>query len=79
MQHRFKPPLKEGTNSPIEPVEPSAIGQVLPLDRLTQVRLGRLELQMIMVSHQDVAVDFEAETTGSLSGLSVSKRALYCP
>jgi len=63
MQHRFKPPLKEGTNSPIEPVEPSAIGQVLPLDRLTQVSLGRLELQMIMVSHQDVAVDFEAETS----------------
>ena len=41
MQHRFKPPLKEGTNSPIEPVEPSAIGQVQPLDCLTQVSLGR--------------------------------------
>jgi hypothetical protein len=43
-------------------IEPGSVRQVQPLHRSAQIGLGSLQLQMIMVSHQNVAVNPYSES-----------------
>ena len=48
----------------MEPVEPSAIGDIQPLNGLTQIGPGGLDLQMVMVTHQHIGMNLNSEAGG---------------
>ena len=45
----------------MQPVVPGAKREIEPLDGSTQVGLQRFDLQMVMIAHQDIGMDPEAE------------------
>ena len=45
----------------MKPVEPSTIGHIQPLHGLTEISLRRLDLQMVVVTHQHIGMDLKSE------------------
>ncbi len=67
VERGFEPTLEQGTDSPVSPVKPGSVSEIEPLHGWTEVGLQRFELQMIMVAHQDIAVDPNGESIRELT------------
>jgi hypothetical protein len=62
MEYGLKAPLKEWPHSLILAIEPNAVGDIEPLDRSAEIGLWGLNLEMVMVGHQYIAVNPHPET-----------------
>jgi hypothetical protein len=62
LERGLKAPLKERAHSLILTIEPNAVGHIDPLDGPAEIGLWGLNLQMVMVSHQNVPVNPCPET-----------------
>jgi hypothetical protein len=63
MEYSLKAALKERGHSLILTVEPNAVGDIEPLDCSAEIGPRGLDLQMVMVGHQHVAVNPHPKTS----------------
>ena len=61
-QHRFEAPLEQVSAPAMPTIEPNAVAEIQPLRRPTQIGLSQFEDQMIMIVHQDIAMQSDVET-----------------
>ena len=53
--------LEQGTDPAVLTIQPDTIANIKPMDGLTQIGFRSLQLQMIMIAHQQVAVQLDTK------------------
>src|SRR5437879_10044809 len=66
-QHGLEATLKQVAAPTVPPIEPDTVADAKPLHGPAEIGFGCFEQQMIVIVHQDIAVDPEAETLRQLA------------
>src|ERR1700733_7280077 len=60
----FETSLKQWSDSTVFSIEPNAVADIKPMERFAEVRLSAFQLEMVVVTHQGIAVQPYPETFG---------------